>query len=56
VGDLTLRYESFALPAHPGLAVVMYAAEPGSASEMALRELQQWAAARERLASVQTLG
>jgi transcriptional regulator with XRE-family HTH domain len=56
VGALTLRYESFALPADPGLAVVMYAAEPGSASETALRELQQWAAARERLASVQTLG
>jgi len=54
VGDLTLRYESFGLPADPGLAVVMYSAEPGSPSEAALRELENWASARERLKSAET--
>ena len=53
VGDLTLRFETFALPADPGLAVVMYSAEPGSPSEAALRELANWASTRERLTSTE---
>jgi hypothetical protein len=50
VGDLTLRYETFALAADPGLAVVMYSAEPGSPSEEVLRDPDKWAAKRQRLA------
>jgi transcriptional regulator with XRE-family HTH domain len=53
VGELTLRFESFVLPADPGLAVVMYSAEPGSPSETTLRELEEWASTRERLAPAQ---
>jgi transcriptional regulator with XRE-family HTH domain len=49
VGDLTLRYETFALPADPGLAVVTYSAESGSPSERVLRDLDNWASTRERL-------
>lgn len=49
VGELTLGYETFALPGEPGLAVVMYSAEPGSPSEAGLRDLEKWASTRERL-------
>ena len=51
VGDLTLAYERLELPADPGLALVTYSAEPGSASDKALGELSKWAATRDRLAS-----
>ena len=50
VGDLTLAYERLELPADPGLAIVTYSAEPGSASEKRLRELATWAATRDQLA------
>jgi hypothetical protein len=50
VGDLTVRYETFALPADPVLAIVMYSAEPGSPSEAGLRDLEMWASTRQRLA------
>jgi transcriptional regulator with XRE-family HTH domain len=53
VGDLTLAYESFGLPADPGLTLVTYSADPGSASETALRELGRWSATRERLSAVE---
>jgi len=56
VGELTLRFETFALPADPGLAVVMYSAEPGSPSEQVLRDLDKWASTRERLTPVDALG
>ena len=56
VGELTLRFETFALPADPGLAVVMYSAEPGSPSDQVLRDLDKWASTRERLTPVDALG
>jgi transcriptional regulator with XRE-family HTH domain len=56
VGDVTLRFETFALPADPGLAVVMYCGEPGSPSEAALRDLDKWATTRERLTPAEASG
>ena len=44
VGDLHLTFEALALPADPGLSLVVYGAEPGSASEDGLRLLASWAA------------
>ncbi|WP_433510841.1 helix-turn-helix transcriptional regulator [Nonomuraea sp. CA-143628] len=44
VGDLTLAYESMDLRAEPDLTMTLYAAEPGSPSEDALRLLASWAA------------
>lgn len=44
VGDLTLAYESMDLRADPGLTMTIYAAEPGSATEDALKLLASWAA------------
>jgi transcriptional regulator with XRE-family HTH domain len=52
VGDLTLAFEALELPADPGLVIVTYSAEPGSASEAALRELDRWSGTRARLAAV----
>jgi transcriptional regulator with XRE-family HTH domain len=56
VAELTLDYEVLELPADPGLTLVTYSAEPGSASEAALRELARWASTRERLAAVNANG
>jgi hypothetical protein len=53
VGDLTLAYESLELPADPSLTLVTYSAEPGSASEAALRELARWSATRAKLSVVE---
>ena len=53
VGDLTLAYERLELPADPGLALVSYSAEPGSASEAALGELARWAATRAKLTTAE---
>jgi hypothetical protein len=53
VGDLTLAYESLELPADAGLTLVTYSAEPGSASEAALRELERWSATRAKLKAVE---
>ena len=39
VGDLDLTYEALDLPADPGLTMLVYGAQPGSASEDALRLL-----------------
>jgi transcriptional regulator with XRE-family HTH domain len=44
VGDLELTYESFELPADPGVSLSTYTAEPGSASADALKLLASWAA------------
>jgi transcriptional regulator with XRE-family HTH domain len=52
VGDLTLAYEGLELPSDPGLTIVTYSAEPGSASEEVLRELGRWTATRAKLSSV----
>ena len=51
VGDLPLAYERLELPPDPGLGLVTYSAEPGSASEAALGELAHWASTRQRLAT-----
>ncbi|MFD1538575.1 helix-turn-helix transcriptional regulator [Nonomuraea guangzhouensis] len=47
VGDLTLAYESMDLRAEPDLTMTLYAAEPGSPSEDALRLLASWAVTHE---------
>jgi transcriptional regulator with XRE-family HTH domain len=44
VGDLELTYEVLALPADPGLSLVVYGAESGSASQDGLKLLASWAA------------
>jgi len=44
VGDLHLTFEAMDLPADPGLSLVVYSPEPGSASEDALKLLASWAA------------
>lgn len=40
VGELTLRYETFTLPGDEEQSLASYHAEPGSASEEALRLLE----------------
>lgn len=42
VGHLELNYEAMALSSHPGLALIAYSAEPGSASADGLRLLASW--------------
>jgi transcriptional regulator with XRE-family HTH domain len=54
VGDLTLAYESLDLSADAGLTIVTYSAEPGSASETSLRDLERWSATRAKLTAIQT--
>ena len=49
VGDLELTYEVLALPADVGLVLVVYGAEPGSASQDGLRFLASWAATLDQL-------
>ena len=46
VGDLDLRFETMELPADPGLALLIYTAEPASPTEQALTFLASWAADR----------
>ncbi|MDO5645948.1 MAG: helix-turn-helix transcriptional regulator [Dermabacter sp.] len=47
VGDMSLAYEGMDMEAHHGLTFTVYTAEPGSASDEAMRLLASWAA-RER--------
>lgn len=47
VGDLTLAYEGLEMVEEPGLTLTLYAAEPGSPSQQALRLLASWAATQE---------
>jgi transcriptional regulator with XRE-family HTH domain len=49
VGDLELTYEVLALPADPGLSLVVHGAEPGSASQDGLKLLASWAATLDQL-------
>lgn len=42
VGELTLAYEGFQMEAETGLTFTIYAAEPGSASDHAMRLLASW--------------
>ena len=51
VGDLHLTFEAMDLPADPGLSLIVYGTEPGSASEDALKLLASWSAASDREAS-----
>jgi transcriptional regulator with XRE-family HTH domain len=51
VGDLDLRFETMELPADPGLALLLYTAEPGSETEQALTFLASWAAAQNQPAT-----
>ena len=44
VGDLELTYEALELPADPGLTMITYTAEPGTASQAGLDFLASWAA------------
>nr|WP_318528367.1 hypothetical protein [Nonomuraea gerenzanensis] len=44
VGELALRYENFSLPGDEEQSLSTYHAEPGSASEEALRLLASWGA------------
>lgn len=46
VGDLTLAYEELAITAEPGTVLMIYTAEPGSASAERLQLLASWAASR----------
>jgi transcriptional regulator with XRE-family HTH domain len=47
VGDLSLAFEAMPLPTDPGLTLTAYSAEPGTASQDALRLLASWAATHE---------
>jgi transcriptional regulator with XRE-family HTH domain len=47
VGDLDLTYEAFELPAEPGLTMLVYTAEPDTATAEALSFLASWAATRD---------
>ena len=54
VGDMTLAFEAFELPADMGLSVGTFSAEPGSTSQERLHELAVWSSTREKLAIVRT--
>jgi transcriptional regulator with XRE-family HTH domain len=55
VGDLTLAYEGLEMAAEPGLTFTIYAAEPGSPSEDAVRLLASWAASQDTNPTAQRL-
>lgn len=44
VGEVSLAYEGLSITAEPGLVLLVYTAEPGSASSERLRLLSSWAA------------
>jgi MmyB-like transcription regulator ligand binding domain len=44
VGDLHLTFDAFEMPAEQGLTMSVYRAEPGSATDDALRLLASWSA------------
>lgn len=54
VGDLELTFDAMALPGDTGLAMVAYSAEPGSASEDALKLLASWSATTASTATTAT--
>ncbi len=51
VGDLELSYEALDLPADPGQTILVYTAEPDTASAEALRILASWTAASDASAA-----
>jgi transcriptional regulator with XRE-family HTH domain len=52
VGDLHLSFEVMDLPADPGLSLIVYSAEPGSATEDALQLLASWTVTEEESTAV----
>ncbi|MGV9707398.1 helix-turn-helix transcriptional regulator [Streptomyces sp. NPDC003483] len=46
IGTITLDFDAMELPAHPGLTLTAYSAEPGTPDHDALRLLASWAATR----------
>jgi transcriptional regulator with XRE-family HTH domain len=54
VGDLHLTFEAMELPADPGLSLVVYSAEPGSASEDGINLLASWAATLDQSAAAES--
>lgn len=56
VGDLHLAFEAMDLPADPGLSLVIYSAEPGSASADGLALLASWAATQDQSALAPEVG
>jgi transcriptional regulator with XRE-family HTH domain len=54
VGDITLSYEAFELPADPGQTMLVYTAEPGSPPHDALNLLASWGATLDQLGQAQT--
>ena len=52
VGDLDLTYDAMELSADPGLTIIAYSAEPGSASYDGLNLLASWAATLEQEANI----
>ncbi|MGW4565403.1 helix-turn-helix transcriptional regulator [Streptomyces sp. NPDC004561] len=44
IGEITLDFDAMELPAHPGLTLTVYSAEPGTPDYDALRLLASWAA------------
>jgi hypothetical protein len=53
VGDLTLTYEALELPADAGQRMLVYTAEPDSASQEALNLLASWTSTPNRASTVQ---
>ncbi|MFE4194690.1 helix-turn-helix transcriptional regulator [Paenarthrobacter sp. NPDC056912] len=51
VGDLELSFEAMELPADPGLSLIVYSTEPGSAAEESLKLLASWSAGNDAAAS-----
>ena len=52
VGDLHLSFEVMDLPADPGLSLVVYSSEPGSATQDALQLLASWTVTDEKPTAV----
>ena len=52
VGDLHLSFEVMDLPADPGLSLVVYSSEPGSATQDALQLLASWTVTHEKPTAV----
>jgi transcriptional regulator with XRE-family HTH domain len=55
VGDLDLPFESFPAPADPTQSLLIYTAEPGSATQDALSLLASWVATADVLRSVRSI-
>ncbi|OIV38649.1 transcriptional regulator [Mangrovactinospora gilvigrisea] len=51
VGELSLDFDAMAFPAHPGLTLTAYSAEPGTPDHDALSLLASWAATEQKPAA-----